>query len=79
MSSFRAAAPANELRLPRPGDSPGQSDGAGRGGAGPAGVARPHVRRGCCDSSWEALGAGSGYLGSAGPRKVASRELQPRR
>ena len=31
MSSFRAAAPANELRLPRPGDSPGQSDGAGRG------------------------------------------------
>lgn len=34
MSSFRAAAPANELRVPRPGDSPGQSDGAGRGGAG---------------------------------------------
>lgn len=51
----------------------------GRGGAGPAGVARPHVRGGCCDSSWEALGAGSGYLGSAGPGKVASRELQPRR
>ena len=28
MSSFRAAAPANELRLPRPGDSPGQASAA---------------------------------------------------
>lgn len=31
-----------------------------RGGAGPAGVARPHVRGGCSNSSWEALGPGSG-------------------
>lgn len=58
MSSFRAAAPANELRVSRPGDSPGQSDSAGRGGAGrrrAAARARRVLRQ-----LREALGAGSG-------------------
>lgn len=79
MSSFRAAAPANELRVSRPGDSPGQSDSAGRGGAGRrrAAARARRVLRQLLGSPGR--GVWGGYLGSAGPRKVASRELQPRR
>lgn len=51
------AAAANGLRAPRPGDSSGQSDGAGVGRGG-AGVVRPHVRGGCTRRCLAPEGAG---------------------